>query len=115
MLGKVTPSDDDREPPNWGTNLVEIKDLPKIDIEEPEVVDVPSKGAIPKQRMGAVRLPADDDETMNDLEEAIREFRKGEISFSPRKRRRGLDFGKGKVFIIYHFHVKPTLLNINFK
>lgn len=97
MLGKVAPLEDDRESPSWGTNLVEIKDIPRIDTEELKVVHTPSKGAIPKRKTGAVRLPKEDDQTMDEFEEAVRDFRKGEISFSPRKRKRGLDFGKSEV------------------
>lgn len=83
-LGKVA-APEEREPPSWGTNLVEIKDIPKVD--EPEQAPA-SKGAIPKTKK-SIKVPVAED-VFEDFEQAVLDYRTGEISMSPRRRRREL-------------------------
>lgn len=102
---------EEREPPSWGTNLVEVKDIPKFEefdtresftpsprskerIESPRVstkieqydVDEEPRGAIPKGK-GAVRIPGADETVIEDIENTLQDFMKGEISASSRRRR----------------------------
>lgn len=70
--------------------MVEIKDVPKPEQLEPTEQPKAPKGAIPKKETD-VRSPVATESVMDEFEECIKEFRQGEISTSPRKRRRGYE------------------------
>lgn len=80
-IGKIA-APEEREPPTWGTNLVEVIDIPKF--EEKERVQ-PSTDTMPKKTEFKPQIqPYDSD--LSDMHDTLQDFAEGEISKSPRKR-----------------------------
>lgn len=96
MLGKVAEPEE-REPPSWGTNLVEVKDIP----QKPT-------GAIPKMK-SALKVK-DDDSLIDEFEQSVLEFKRGELSPSPRRRRKGPETPTGK--IVTYLMIKKKHCNL---
>lgn len=76
--------------------------MPKPDKLEPPEEPEPSKGAVPKRKTD-VRVTLTTDSVLDEFEEAIKEFRQGEISTSPKRRRRGQEAEEGNVLFSQYF------------